>query len=75
MDFYAWPSGLKTGWYSCGSRPARDAIKFTVNVESLLKAAEKGETSQVMECLNLDNAKQNLMRKKSRTTSEKPELD
>jgi len=75
MHFYTWRSGLKTGQYYFRSRPARDAIKFTVNVESLLKAAEKGETSQVMECLNIDNAKQNLMRKKSRTTSEKPDND
>jgi hypothetical protein len=74
MHFYAWRSGLKTGQYYFRSRPARDAIKFTVNVESLLQAADKGNTSQVMECLNLDNGKQqNLLRKKSRTLSEKPE--
>lgn len=42
-------------------------------MESLLQAADKGNASQVMECLTLDNAKQNLLRKKSRTTSEKPE--
>ena len=42
-------------------------------MESLLQAADKGNASQVMECLSLDNAKQNLMRKKSRTMPEKPE--
>ena len=36
---------------------ALDDGKFTVNVESLLLAADKGNTSQVMECLSLDNAK------------------
>lgn len=73
MHFYGWRSGLKTGQYYFRSRPARDAIKFTVNVESLLQAADKGNASQVMECLNVDNAKQNLIRKKARTTSEKPD--
>ena len=45
MHFYAWERGLKTGIYiylSIGmyylrSRPAADPIKFTVDVESLLK--------------------------------------
>jgi len=45
MHFYGWRSGLKTGQYYFRSRPARDAIKFTVNVESLLQAADKGNAS------------------------------
>ena len=40
MHFYAWKQGLKTGQYYFRSRPARDAIKFTVNVDMLLKAQE-----------------------------------
>jgi len=36
MHFYAWKHGLKTGQYYFRSRPARDAIKFTVNVDMLL---------------------------------------
>jgi ribonucleoside-diphosphate reductase subunit M1 len=36
MHFYAWRSGLKTGMYYLRSRPAADAIKFTVDVENLL---------------------------------------
>lgn len=36
MHFYAWRNGLKTGQYYFRSRPARDAIKFTVNVDMLL---------------------------------------
>jgi len=42
MHFHAWRSGLKTGQYYFRSRPARDAIKFTVNVDMLLKAADGG---------------------------------
>lgn len=40
MHFHAWKSGLKTGQYYFRSRPARDAIKFTVNVDMLLKASD-----------------------------------
>ena len=36
MHFHAWKNGLKTGQYYFRSRPARDAIKFTVNVGMLL---------------------------------------
>ena len=46
---------MKTGQYYFRSRPARDAIKFTVNVDMLLKAADGGNTNQVMECLNMEN--------------------
>ncbi len=31
MHFYAWKAGLKTGMYYLRSRPARDAIKFTID--------------------------------------------
>lgn len=41
MHFYGWENGLKTGQYYFRSRPARDAIKFTVNMEALLAAADK----------------------------------
>jgi ribonucleoside-diphosphate reductase subunit M1 len=40
MHFYGWKNGLKTGMYYLRSRPARDAIKFTVNMEALLKASD-----------------------------------
>ena len=42
MHFHAWRQGLKTGQYYFRSRPARDAIKFTVDVESLLAATASG---------------------------------
>ena len=37
MHFYAWKLGLKTGMYYLRSRPAADPIKFTLDVEMLLK--------------------------------------
>ena len=37
IHFYAWKKGLKTGQYYLRSRPAVDPIKFTLNVEELLK--------------------------------------
>ena len=70
MHFHAWKQGLKTGQYYFRSRPARDAIKFTVNVDELLKANDSG-AAQVMECLNTDNAKANLG-KKRRAVGNKP---
>ena len=75
MHFHAWRSGLKTGQYYFRSRPARDAIKFTVNVDMLLKAAEGGNTNQVMECLNTENKnKVNLGRKKVRSSNKPASL-
>lgn len=53
MHFYAWRQGLKTGMYYLRSRPAADAIKFTVDMEALLKDA--GEDIKI-EGLIKDNA-------------------
>jgi ribonucleotide reductase alpha subunit len=36
MHFYAWQKGLKTGMYYLRTRPKADAIKFTVNQETLV---------------------------------------
>lgn len=35
MHFYAWKKGLKTGMYYLRTRPAADAIKFTVDQQKL----------------------------------------
>jgi ribonucleoside-diphosphate reductase subunit M1 len=35
MHFYAWKRGLKTGCYYLRTRPAADAIQFTVDVSQL----------------------------------------
>lgn len=42
MHLYGWRKGLKTGMYYLRSRPAVDAIKFTVDVETL-KNVEKNK--------------------------------
>ncbi|KAJ1766341.1 ribonucleotide-diphosphate reductase subunit rnr1 [Coemansia sp. RSA 1843] len=46
MHFYGWTKGLKTGMYYLRTKPATDAIKFTVDAEmiglSVKKAAGKG---------------------------------
>lgn len=52
MHFYSWKQGLKTGQYYLRTRPARDAIKFTVNVEALLKASEEGNNQELIKVLN-----------------------
>jgi ribonucleoside-diphosphate reductase alpha subunit len=52
MHFYGWKNGLKTGQYYLRSRPARDATKFTVNVEALLKATDQGNTDEILGVLN-----------------------
>jgi len=52
MHFFAWQSGLKTGMYYLRSRPAVDAIKFTLNVEELLKATDGHDVNSVLKCLN-----------------------
>jgi len=71
MHFHAWRSGLKTGQYYFRSRPARDAIKFTVDVASLLQATESGNTNQIMDVLNTQQNKKaksnNIQRKKIST--------
>lgn len=45
MHFYSWKAGLKTGMYYLRSRPAADPIKFTVDIECLLKQAGKIQMS------------------------------
>ena len=52
MHFYSWKSGLKTGMYYLRSRPAVDAIKFTLNVEELLKATEGNDIEKVIKCMD-----------------------
>lgn len=52
MHFHAWKTGLKTGQYYFRSRPARDAIKFTVDVADLLKASDTGNTNEMLSALN-----------------------
>ncbi len=54
MHFYGWKNGLKTGQYYLRSKPSRDAIKFTVNMEQLLEATDQGDAEKIEGCLSLD---------------------
>ena len=56
MHFYAWKQGLKTGMYYLRSRAAVDAIKFTLNVEELLKASDGNDINSIMKVLNTANS-------------------
>lgn len=49
---FAWKSGLKTGQYYLRSRPARDAIQFTLDLDSL----EQKEESNLYNTKNLSKA-------------------
>jgi ribonucleoside-diphosphate reductase subunit M1 len=57
MHIYAWEKGLKTGnllkpilgMYYLRSRPAADPIKFTVDVEALLKDGGKLDVASHVE--------------------------
>ena len=49
MHFYGWKKGLKTGMYYLRSRPAVDAIKFTVDKEALQSSA----TAEEVESANM----------------------
>ncbi|KAI9265106.1 ribonucleoside-diphosphate reductase large chain [Phascolomyces articulosus] len=46
MHFYGWKKGLKTGMYYLRTRPAVDAIKFTVDQLSLKEYREKKSSEE-----------------------------
>jgi hypothetical protein len=54
--FYGWSLGLKTGQYYLRSRPARDAIKFTVDIGALLKHQDSGVLMDHMSFKNQTSA-------------------
>ncbi len=47
MHFYGWKKGLKTGMYYLRTRPAAQAIQFTVD-QSVLKDAKKQQTTSAL---------------------------
>jgi ribonucleoside-diphosphate reductase alpha subunit len=71
MHFYAWRNGLKTGMYYLRSRPAVDAIKFTLNVEELLKATEGGDNEKVIKLLNEQGHKDEPKEKETNSSAAK----
>ncbi|KAI9202764.1 ribonucleotide reductase [Polychytrium aggregatum] len=59
MHFYGWKKGLKTGMYYLRTRPAADAIKFTVDQQALKKdldteAASRKTNEDAVAC-SIDN--------------------
>lgn len=67
--FYAWSLGLKTGQYYLRSRPARDAIKFTLDVESV-KRSSGSALFDHMNTKNLTQAEMDKQRRKKRKINE-----
>ncbi len=65
MHFYAWKKGLKTGMYYLRSKPAVDAVKFTVDntitsaVKTTALETPKETVVKVDEFMNNDAAAQN----------------
>lgn len=43
MHFYAWKKGLKTGMYYLRTKPAANAIQFTVDKSAALSRRKKGD--------------------------------
>lgn len=46
MHFYAWKSGLKTGMYYLRTKAAADAIKFTLDKQSIAEPQAEGQVNQ-----------------------------
>jgi ribonucleotide reductase alpha subunit len=67
--FHAWQVGLKTGQYYLRSRPARDAIKFTLNVESIKRTSDLGIFDH-MNSKNQTQAEIDQQRRKKRKLNE-----
>ena len=67
--FHAWQLGLKTGQYYLRSRPARDAIKFTLNVESIKRTSDLGIFDH-MNSKNQTQAEIDQQRRKKRKINE-----
>merc|ERR1712137_983830 len=47
MHFHGWQLGLKTGMYYLRTKAATDAIKFTVDVDSVRRASKAGDSEDV----------------------------
>ena len=55
MHFYAWKKGLKTGMYYLRTKAATDAVKFTVDTDTMKQAAtDKAMAVEQISC-SLDN--------------------
>ena len=55
MHFYTWKKGLKTGMYYLRTKAATDAVKFTVDMDTMKQAAtDKAMAEEQISC-SLDN--------------------
>lgn len=59
---YAWKCGLKTGQYYLRSRPARDAIQFTLDTENLESNIVQNKSKAQMDA---DKAETRLQKKRA----------
>ena len=71
MHFFGWEKGLKTGQYYFRSRPARDAIKFTVDMEALHKVAESKDQDAMLGVLDKVGKPVEVMQGQSRNLGKK----
>ncbi|XP_020628934.1 ribonucleoside-diphosphate reductase large subunit-like [Orbicella faveolata] len=55
MHFYGWKKGLKTGMYYLRTRPAANAIQFTVDQQSLKKTTKTAEQKEEAIACSLKN--------------------
>jgi len=51
LHFYTWKNGLKTGMYYLRSKPATDAIKFTLDIDKIINNKEKKVKDNKFECI------------------------
>merc|ERR1712228_102149 len=62
MHFHGWQLGLKTGMYYLRTKAAADAIKFTVDVDSVRQASKvenEGDAKRTMEQKAIETLKAN----------------
>lgn len=55
MHFYGWKAGLKTGMYYLRTRPATNAIQFTVDKEEIKKEKNKEEDVKKINSCSIDD--------------------
>lgn len=59
---YAWRLGLKTGQYYLRTRPARDAIQFTLDLDALDVKEDNAYNTKNLSKAEMDEAKRNKKR-------------
>lgn len=72
MHFYTWKKGLKTGMYYLRTRPAADAIQYTVDQQKLKERDEKDKSTSI-EPTKLNNS-ESIQKKPIETQNVKNEV-